>query len=227
MKKYLFSIAALLLLFACTPDNADTSAPEAVDMGTIVNGKNVKWASCNLGASKREDCGNYYAWGETEPRTDYSWADYKWCDGTTTSFKKYNTKNSFGAVDNITELQREENSGETMDDAARAKLGGKWRMPTEAEWKALKEQCSWTWTTQNEVKGMLVTASNGNSIFLPAAGKRQGSELSDAGLFGRYWSSSLNAESPSGARCVFFKSGISLIDIDSRCHGLSVRPVTE
>lgn len=227
MRKLIFALLALALLMACTPENP-SPVPQAVDMGTVVNGKNVKWASSNLGASKPEEYGDYYAWGETEPKADYSWAAYKWCDGTTDILTKYNSSSSYaGTVDDITELQRGENPGETVDDVARAKLGGKWRMPTDAEWKALMETCSWEWTTRNGVKGRLVKATNGNSIFLPAAGKWDDTALGGDGSYGRYWSSSLYAESPLSAWYVFFNSAHVLGDGDGRSRGLSVRPVTE
>ena len=133
-------------------------------------------------------------------------------------FSKYNT------VDNKTVL-------DPADDVARVKLGGKWRMPTEAEWKELTERCVWTWTSLNGVNGMLVTATNGNSIFLPAAGNRSGSgsHLNNAGSVGRYWSSSLGTDYPDYARYVDFDSDdVGRVWVYClRYYGLSVRPVSE
>ncbi|MBR5854417.1 MAG: hypothetical protein IKY87_01895, partial [Paludibacteraceae bacterium] len=113
-------------------------------------------------------------------------------------------------------------------DAARANWGGSWRMPTDAEFAELREQCTWTWTTQNGVKGYKVTSkSNGNSIFLPAAGDRNDSSLSSAGSYGNYWSSSLYTGYPSHAWDVNFgSSGVLRYDY-SRCYGFSVRPVCQ
>jgi len=170
------------------------SQPEAVDLGL-----SVKWATCNVGATKPEEYGEYFAWGETEPKGDYSWSTYKWCNGSSSSLTKYNTDSSCGTVDNKTVLASE-------DDAAHVNWGGDWRMPTDAEWTELRTNCTWTWTTQNGVNGRLVTGPNGNSIFLPAAGVRIGTYLSDAGSCGLYWSSSLNAGSPNGAWNVSFDS---------------------
>ena len=137
---------------------SDVPAPEAVDLGL-----SVKWANVNVGAISPEDYGDYFAWGETELKTDYSWSTYKFELGTDENgpFSKYVTNSSYGTVDNKTVLDPE-------DDAAHVNWGGSWRMPTDAEWTELRTKCTWTWTS--EVNGMLVTGPNGKSIFLPAAG---------------------------------------------------------
>ena len=212
------------------------------------------WAKSNLCetglCANPEDYGDYYAWGETEPYyteghsqdnpcsnwrsrtnptiTGYNWASYKWCNRSPAVLTKYNTNiASGGIVDNITELQRGEKEGETVDDAARAKLGGKWRMPTKAEWNALLA-LSCGRTTINGIEGRLVTAENGNSIFLPAAGSRNDTYLYNAGSYGYYWSSSLNdVNYTEAARCVLFYSDNILINNSFRSDGLSVRPVWE
>ena len=178
----------------------------------------LKWAACNVGATKPEEYGNYYAWGETEPKTIYDWSTYKWCNGSNTTLTKYNTDSDYGTVDNKTVLEPE-------DDAARVNWGGAWRMPTDEEWTELRDKCTWTWKTLNGVNGYEVKGSNGNSIFLPAAGCRSYGYLSSAGYFGDYWSSSLITDYPYGAWGVFFSSdGVSRRSI-SRFYGLSVRPV--
>ena len=190
--------------------------PEAVDLGL-----SVKWASFNLGASKPEEYGDYYAWGETEPKDDDSWATYKWCMGSNSTMTKYCDNSEYGYngfTDNKTVLDLE-------DDAAKVNLGGKWRMPTDAEWTELRENCTWTRTTQNGMNGRLVTASNGNSIFLPAAGRRYSTYLNLVGSGGDYWSSSLGTGSPYDAWSVFFNSGSFGRDYGNRCNGFSVRPV--
>ena len=197
--------------------------PEAIDMGTVVNGKNIKWASFNLGASKPEEYGLYYAWGETEPKGNYSWSTYKWCNGSSSTLTKYNNSSSYGTVDNKKVL-------EASDDVASVNLGGKWRMPTEAEWRELKTKCTWTWTTNYNgtgVKGRIVTAPNGNSIFLPAAGCRYGTDLKDAGSNGYYWYSSLNRSNPLRAWIVGFFSDNVYLNDSLRYSGHSVRPVSE
>ena len=194
------------------------SVPNAVDLGL-----SVKWASFNLGASKPEEYGDYYAWGETGPKEDYAWSTYKWCNGSTTTLTKYCTNSVYGYngfTDGKAVLDPE-------DDAAHVNLGGNWRMPTDAEWAELRENCTWSWTTQNGVNGYLVTGPNGNSIFLTAAGSRSNTDLSNAGSIGLYWSSSLNTDYPNYARLVYFRSDDVLRSGGSRCGGLSVRPVTE
>ncbi|MBE6321126.1 MAG: DUF1566 domain-containing protein [Bacteroidales bacterium] len=187
---------------------------EYVDLGL-----SVKWATMNVGASTPEDYGDYFAWGETSTKSTYNWSTYTLCKGSSSTLTKYNTSSSYGTVDNKTTL-------ELSDDAARANWGGSWRMPTDAEMTELREQCTWTWTSQNGVNGCKVTSkSNGNSIFLPAAGYRNVSALSNAGSNGRYWSSSLNTVNPNDAWNVYFYSGSVYRYSLSRYYGLSVRPV--
>ena len=111
------------------------------------------------------------------------------------------------------------------DDAANMNLGNCWRMPTDAEWTELMQNCTWEWTTQNGVNGRLVTASNGNSIFLPAAGTRQNAKLVNVGSRGRYWSSSLYTDYPNYAFSVSFNSDASSRIFNDRCYGYSIRPV--
>ena len=101
-------------------------------------------------------------------------------------------------------------------------------MPTIEEWQELLDECTWTWTTQNGVNGRLVTSNtNGNSIFLPAAGYRFDTFLNDAGSGGYYWSSSLGTRGPGGACHVYFYSDYCDWDSYYRYYGFSVRPVTE
>ena len=214
----------------------------AVDLGIVMtraDGTPYKlyWAQSNLSTSglcaNPEDYGDYYAWGETEPhyssqdpltwkagKTGYDWASYEWCNGSNTTLTKYNTKPSYGKVDYKTVLDPE-------DDVAHVKLDGKWRMPTDEEWTALRTQCTWSWTTQNGISGRLVTASNGNSIFLPAAGDWYGDDLEPSGSYGYYWSSSLNMGSPNLACYVGFDSDSMSWGSVGRCGGQSVRPVSE
>ena len=183
---------------------------EYVDLGL-----SVKWATCNVGASKPEEYGDYFAWGETQPKDYYDWSTYKWCNGSPT-VTKYCTD-----VDNKTTL-------ELSDDAARANWGGSWRMPTDAELTELREQCTWTWTTQNGVYGYKVTSKkNGESIFLPAAGYRYDSSLYGAGSNGNYWSSSLITDYPSNAWNVSFNSDGVGRCTNLRYYGFSVRSVCQ
>ena len=114
---------------------------------------------------------------------------------------------------------------DSEDDAAHEKLGGNWRMPIDAEWAELVDKCTWTWTTQNGVSGMLVTANNGKSIFIPIAGYRLRTSLSDVDSYGIYWSSSLDTDNPIYALGAIIGSGGVDRDCYDRCVGISVRPV--
>ncbi len=196
--------------------------PEAVDLG-LTSG--VKWANMNVGAGCPEDYGHYFAWGETTPQSDnvYSWASYKWCNGSSTALTKYCNNSSYGSggfTDSKTVLDLE-------NDAARANWGGDWRMPTQAEFQELIANTTSTWTTQNGAYGYKFTSkTNSNSIFLPAAGYRWDGGLSDDGSNGHYWSSSLFESNPSGAWYLNFKSeGVYTNNNISRYFGHSVRPV--
>ena len=196
---------------------AVTVRHEFVDLG-LPSG--LKWATMNVGATKPEEYGDYFAWGETEPKADYSWATYKFELGTDSKgpFSKYVSNSSYGTVDNKTVLDPE-------DDAAHVNWGGSWRMPTDAEWTELRENCSWTWTSNYKgtgVKGRWVTGPNRNSIFLPAA-----SVSLFTGSNGRYWSSSIDTGYPYYPRGVFFDSNDVYRNGDARYLGRSVRPVTE
>lgn len=182
----------------------------------------TKWATCNVGATTPEGYGNFYAWGETEPKSNYYWATYKWCNDTSTTITKYNTDGSYGTVDNKTQL-------ELADDAARANWGGAWRMPTDAEWTELRENCEWTWTSDYNgtgVAGRIVTSNtNGNAIFLPAAGYRRYADLINAGDCGDYWSSSLRAVNMDHAWRIHISSPEVKRYGYGRQLGLSARPV--
>lgn len=193
--------------------------PQAVDLGL-----SVKWADRNLGALSPEEYGDYYAWGETSPKSDYLWKTLKYCTDTSGDcFNKYVPSNKSeywsgnGSPDNKTCL-------DLSDDAARANLGGKWRIPTKDEWEELKDKCTWSWMES----GYNVTGPNGRSIFLPAAGYRSGSSSNSVGYSGGYWSSSLYMRYPGGAwKMGFIGSRDCDMYFDSRGYGSSVRPVTE
>ena len=212
------------------------STMEYVDLG-LPSG--LKWAKCNLGASKPSDYGDYYAWGETAPKADYTWATYKWMQAGQSDWK-YITKYTFadgktGGIwydsdgnfigDNLTTLR-------PADDAATQQLGSPWRMPTVDEQKELITKCTWTWTTQDGVNGYQVDGPNGNAIFLPAAGLRSGSALGSAGSRGFYLSNSHSSHSSYSTsrndvvfRIYFYSNGQHSMDTYLRCLGFSVRPV--
>ena len=189
----------------------------AVDLG-LPSG--IKWASHNVGAIKPEEYGGYYAWGETKEKVNYDLSTYKWCNGSGTTMTKYCTDSYFGTVDNKTTLGPE-------DDVAHVKWGGSWRMPTLDEQKELLNNCTWTWATFNGVDGYNVTGPNGNSIFLPAAGYRNGTSLYSSGSNSYYWSSSLyDGNSNRACYLVFYGSNYDW-KYNVRSSGYSVRPVCE
>ena len=201
--------------------------PNAIPEGAVDLGLSVYWASSNICESglcaKPEDYGDYYAWGETETKSDNSWSTYKWGRGPYTLFK-YSTSESYSCCDDILYLEED-------DDVAIVKLGGKWRMPTSEEYEELQENCTWTWTKRGGHNGYMVTSNkNGNSIFLPAAGTWMDSDLGDVGSSGYYWSNTLYQGDPGYAIHVLFDSDVVIVGADKykkiyRCYGLSVRPV--
>ena len=176
------------------------------------------WATTNLGGASANSYGDYFAWGEITTKDSYTWENYTLANGSSTTFTKYNNSSSYGTVDNKTTL-------EAADDAATQNWGGNWRMPTIEEWEELFEKCTWNWTTLNGVNGYEVKATNGNSIFLPAAGFRNYDELYSAGSYGDYWSSSLGTYYPDYAQSVHFYSDYHSTYDDYRDSGRSVRPV--
>ncbi|MCD8290093.1 MAG: protein kinase, partial [Prevotella sp.] len=172
---------------------------EYVDLGL-----GVKWATCNVGASSPTGYGYYYAWGETSPKSEY----------TSDNSKTYGQ--SMGDI-----------AGKSSYDAARAKWGGSWRLPTASEIDELIKKCKWTWMTQGGVNGYKVTGPNGNSIFLPAAGYRVGSSLNYQGSYGYYWSSTPYESYTFYAYLLDFDSGSFYRNWINRYDGRSVRPVSE
>ena len=195
------------------------SAFPAVDMGL-----SVRWCTCNLGATKPEEPGGYYAWGETSTKTDYDWSTYTLCNGANNSLKKYCTMSYYGNVDDKLVL-------EAADDAAVHIMGGDWRMPTQEEFDELMNpsNCTWTWDTENGANGYRVTSKkNGNSIFLPAAGGMGGIEgygLVYMGERGFYWSSSLYKTIPNCGCGMAFGATWFEQTFCERCVGENIRPV--
>ena len=168
---------------------------EYVDLGL-----SVKWATCNVGATKPEEYGDYFAWGEVKPKSRYSISNYL--------------------------IHKNPAVLSLSFDAARVNWGGNWRMPTDAELKELNEQCTWTWTTQNGVNGYKVTSKkNGKSIFLPAAGYMYEEQRKEVGKSGCYWSSALSPSRSNYACFLRFHSNALNWYGYFRYHGQSVRPV--
>ena len=182
-------------------------------------GLSVKWATKNVGADRPSDYGDYFAWGETETKSSYYWSNCFDClDSTGDSWGTY----KIGGQTRI--------APSSGHDTARENWGGTWRMPTNAEFEELLKKCTWTWTSQGGHKGYKVTGPNGNSIFLPAAGRRYGTGTRYVGEEGEYWSSMLNSSNSSTACILNFDSSYPIEYIYSagyRSCGRSVRPVTD
>ena len=197
---------------------ANFATHEYVDLG-LPSG--LLWATCNVGAATPEGYGDYFAWGETQPKTNYDWSNYQHCNGDYNQLTKYCSRSGFGYngfTDYLTTLLPE-------DDAATANWGNGWRMPTQEEWDELLDNTTSVWTTRNGVNGRLFTASNGNSLFLPAAGYRASSSLYKAGSDGYYWLSSINWNYPDEAWLFYFYSDSYFWGYLDRDWGQSVRPV--
>ena len=178
------------------------------------------WATCNVGSTTPEGYGDYFAWGETSPKINYSWLTYCLCDGPNNELIKYcnNWNDGYnGFTDALSTL-------EASDDAATANWGLGWRMPTHEEMEELM-YCNKTHSIYNGVNGWLITGPNGNSIFLPAAGYCQIDYHSDANIMGYYWSSSLRAGNPNNAWFIVFNMDVFQVSDSYRDYGLSVRPV--
>lgn len=210
----------------------DGNHPHLIDLG-LPSG--TLWACCNVGASVPEEYGDYFAWGETEPKSYYQYSNYKLmtmifghdCEGCKYTIDDnyvdacwYNNKIFIG--DNKTELDLE-------DDAAYMNWGEGWRMPSDDQYYELLTRCTWTWTTENNVYGRKIVGPNGNSLFLPAAGYYHPDQYlpydTGPGAVGGYWSRSLDNHSSIDAKFMEFDSGKVRSTFCNRINGLSVRPI--
>ena len=197
-------------------DNVKLSFGEVNGHEYVDLGLSVKWATCNVGANKPEEFGDSFAWGETTPKSKYTY------DNSLTYDIKISRLQKRGIIDSNGNLT-------SSYDVATANWGGTWRMPTKSELEELEDKCTWTWTKQNNVIGYKVTGPNGNSIFLPAAGYRYGFSLSRPGKGedGCYWSSAPIESDSKYAYRLDFSSGSQRVGWSDRYGGLSVRPVSE
>ncbi len=186
-------------------DTLQTQAyPEAIDLG-LPSG--TKWANFNIGATKPEESGNYYAWGEINTKDEYTQNNYNHFDQTNKKFIDIGNIISAGGYD-----------------VAYMTWGDGWKLPTKAEFEELIDCCFWTWTTLNGVNGYKVESYNGNSIFLPAAGKRYESLQNDDEQ-GCYWSGTMKENSTYYAINLFFHSSKHTVDYANRFSGFTIRPV--
>ena len=209
------------LVFGVWPDTP--AVEEYVDLG-LPSG--TLWSTRNIGANKPEDFGDYFGWGEVVPnKDDYSWGNTQWLytENGQKRISKYNTNSQYGEVDNLTELELE-------DDAAYVNWGADWRMPSKAQLDELLANCTWEWTQKNGTNGVMLTGTNGNTMFLPTAGYRLDDDFFGLGASGNYWTRSLQVVSetytnPLGAYKIFFNNGNLQSQASDRNAGCTVRPV--
>ena len=178
---------------------------EYVDLG-LPSG--LKWATCNVGANKPDEDGNYFAWGETKTKEVYD---------TVTSLTYRKKLGDFSGLERY--------------DAATANWGGSWRMPTRSEFEELIDNCTWTFTSIGGNSGYIVEGPNGNTIFLPAAGYLEGQSKAkkSKGKVGFYWSSTPDDGIYDGVAygLHFYDGSSEFVNYGYRCSGMTVRPITE
>ena len=217
---YLIMLMIVSMIVSCNPKDEDDnnnsggngnngggSAGEIAGHGYVDLGlpSGLKWATCNVGATSAEDYGDYFAWGETNPKAEYTY------------------ENSITYGEQMSDI-----SGNAQYDAATANWGGSWRMPTIDEMRELVDHCEWEWTQVNGVDGSKVIGPNGSCIFLPAAGVRYGASLGYVGYNGYYWSSTpYDGFNDYCAYDLYFDYGGEDVDGNLRCYGRTVRPITE
>lgn len=224
MRKLTKILAAMMLMTAvvfavgCKPE--DEPDNRAVDLG-LPSG--TLWASCNVGANAPEEYGDYFAWGETEPKASYSWSNYKYGKGTYDQLIKYCNDSNYGYegfVDNLSEL-------EPSDDAATVNWGNGWYTPTVEQWEELTVYTDYAWTVWNGVIGAEYTGPNGNKIFVPCAGYRREGVTDWQGKDVYFWASSLATDDDYNPDHAWYYYHSINGDRFSgyRCWALPVRPV--
>lgn len=224
MKRRFYSLIAVLFAAFGLECAAQTISGQAgghdyVDLG-LKSG--TKWATCNVGAAKPAEYGNYYAWGETLPKDKYTWESYVWSKNSYNTLTKYCAEKSYGKEDTLRILVK-------SDDAAIANWGSAWRMPTRAEEQELFEGCDWIAVDDFEGSGVAGRVGrskfNGNTIFLPASGFYDGDKLYDVGESAGYWSSTLREYGSNCAYILYFQEHKINCSGDSRYYGQNIRAV--
>jgi serine/threonine protein kinase len=211
-KQYTFGDKPVIInesLVAVPAQEAQLEPVEAATTGSINGhawvdlGLSVKWATMNVGAGSPSDYGDYFAWGEVHPKSEYT-------DENSRTFDK-----SMGVI-----------SGNSQYDAARYHWGSSWRLPTQSELQELIDKCRWSWTEDGH-KGYKIVGPNGNGIFLPAAGYRYRASTYSVGAYGYYWSGSPVESGTGNAYNLRLLDGVSAVNWDCRLLGRSVRPVSD
>lgn len=204
-------------------------SPDGITYEYVDMGLSVKWATFDIGATKVGGYGKFFQWGDTQGYTSskvgsgngkksFLWSDYKYCNGSYDTLTKYNTKSSYGTVDNKTVL-------ESSDDAATFNMGKGWRMPTQAEYQELINACNQTWDSRNNWRVFTLKTDSTKKLIFPASGASWGGNVNYQGIGGFFWSSSLNTTTPnSGGRLYTYNSNYNLSS-DGRYNGLCIRGV--
>jgi len=207
-------------LFLITTFSSAQSKHQYVDLGL-----SVKWATCNIGADKPEDHGEYFSWGETDNKRINNWETYRFTEGDKNVISKYCSNFQYGwheLADSLSALEPD-------DDVAHKKWGGNWRIPTKAQMKELIDNCTWTWTTRNEINGYLVTGKKpgytNRSIFIPVTGTYDDGKIFNPHKQGSYWSRDCGTVYPPYAYTLELSAREASIGMRSRCESIAVRPV--
>lgn len=207
-------------LFLITTFSSAQSKHQYVDLGL-----SVKWATCNIGADKPEEHGEYFSWGETENKRINNWETYRFTEGDKNEISKYCSNSQYGwheLADSLSALEPD-------DDVAHKKWGGSWRIPTKAQMKELIDNCTWTWTTRNDINGYLVTGKKpgytNRSIFIPVTGTYDDGKIFNPHKQGSYWSRDCGTVYPAYAYTLELSVREASIGMRSRCQSLAVRPV--
>ena len=219
MKRTIIALSLSFLVaigsFAQSP-----SKHQYVDLGL-----SVKWATCNIGATKPEEHGDFFSWGETENKRINKWETYKYSEGAPKALTKYCSNPDYAwqkKVDSISVLYLE-------DDVAHIKWGGTWRIPTRAQIEELLDNCTWTWTTMNDVNGYKVTSKkpgySDKSIFLPVTGEYEDGKILNYRQHGYYWSRDCGTVTSETAYTLEVYTKGASREIQPRCKSLAVRPV--
>ena len=215
-------LAGILCTFSMLPGCSKEEDP--VFTGKFEDlGLSVKWGETNLGATYREDSGNYYSWGETGSKAEFQTYNYKWMkDGLLT---KYCMSQDLGEFDGKSSLDIE-------DDAARTQLGSGWRMPTMAEFQELYEKCTWIWSELNGVRGFMVISNvpgyQDRYIFLPAAGYNPENEVMSDSYYCYYWMSEIDKDDNTPSARIWRASAMNAgSGLSPRYFGIPIRPVHE
>ena len=220
MKKISMMVVFMLIATVIwAQDNDRDKEHLQVDLG-LPSG--TLWAFTNLGAAVPEDFGDYYAWGEVDYKSDYSWNTYKYVKGgDATKLTKYCSQANMGNgkyTDTLVVL-------EVQDDVATAKWGADWCMPTQEQFEELKKECTWKWTVRNGKNIVEITGKNGSKLYMPAAGCHFNKTRSLVGTNGYYWSRTLSDKGSNRGSCFTFSQNDMEVSVRARNIGNSIRPV--